>query len=599
MTITAHWVRGNETSRAPNRWIWLDTEAVEQDTDGTRVQSWRLAVTGADWLNEKSRRWQTEPLRRHEAPEGLWDYVESFTRKATRTIVAAHNMGYDIRIAQAIPMLQARDWELIRWQVSDQGCVLRWRKNDAALWLIDSHSWLTKSLGEIGSLLDIPKEELPGWDAPTDEWWRRCETDVVILRNAMLPMVKWVREGDLGNWQPTAGSMAWANWRHKHYTNPVLVHDDDDARIAERSAGYTGRCEAWKHGRLPYEEWSEWDLPLAYPRVCLDTPMPCILRGKIIAPTVGLVCQRNDRNRYLVYAEITQTVPVLPTRLDHKILWPVGTFSGWYWDRELVLALEHGARIRPLTAYRYSAQYALKDWAEWIIDTVENPDAPYTGVQRLAAKGWARALIGRFGTRYWAWEDWGDDEVPGVRMDWLINGDTLEVGRLLHVAGKMFGATEMADGANSVPAIMSAVMSECRIRLWEIIQQAGAENVAYVDTDSAIVNTQGRQNLCWEVGAVECYGLRQKSSWKHLQVIAPRQLILDDYHRVSGVSRNAQRVGINEWVGERWEGLTAATEAGHSDHVIIRPTKWELSGVDNRRQHLDDGSTAPFTVTAS
>lgn len=590
---TAHWVRPNEMSRSPNRWVWLDTEAVKTEVAGHEEQTWRLGVTAADWLNERSRRWQGPDWQRHQEPAQLWDYVDGFTRSGARTIVAAHNMGYDVRIAQAIPQLRQRDWQLVRWQVGDQGCVLRWRRDDRSLWLIDSYSLLPVSIGELGSLVQLPKEELPAWDADDEVWWRRCETDVAILRAGMLRLVKWVRDDNLGNWQPTAGSMAWANWRHRHFTDVVLVHDDDDARQAERSAGYTGRCEAWRHGRLPGRGWVEWDYPLAYPRVCLDTALPTILRGRVIEPALRLVLDHGPNQRFLAYCEVATDTPMLPARNDNKILWPVGKFSGWYWDHELAEAVSAGARIRPKVAYRYSASPALADWASRIIDIVESTDDRFDAVQRLAAKAWARALIGRFGVRYWAWEDWGDDEVEGVRMDWLVDFDTEAVGRMLHVAGKLFGAYEMVEGANSCPSIMSAIMAECRVRLWRALGVAGPENVAYCDTDSLIVNCDGDDLLAGWVEHGKGWGMRRKSTWDHIEVIAPRQLILDGHHRVSGVSRGAQRVGLHEWVGERWEGLAAAAEAGRVDRVKITPTAWALTGKDNRRRHLAGGETAP------
>lgn len=594
---TAHWVRPNEMSKAPNRWVWLDTEAHRDECDGAEIQTWRLGVTAADWVNERSRRWQGPNWQRHLTPDDLWSWVDGFTRPGARTIVGAHNMGYDVRISQAIPQLQSRAWDLVRWQVSDQGCVLRWRRDDRSLWLIDTHALLPTSIGQLGSLVELPKQALPDSDADDAAWWRRCETDVAILRAAMLRLIRWGRDDDLGNWQPTAGSMAWANWRHRHYTDVVLVHDDDDAREAERSAGYTGRCEAWRWGRLPGKGWVEWDFPLAYPRVCLDTPLPTILRGRVIEPSPRLVLDPGPRQRYLVHCEVRTDTPTLPLRRDGKILWPVGKFSGWYWDHELCLAVTHGAKIRPRVAYRYTASYALAQWAEWIIDVVESTDGRFDAVQQLAAKAMARALIGRFGTRYWAWEDWGVEDASGVQMDWLVDADTLTVGRMLHVAGKVFGAYAMTEGANSVPAIMSAIMAECRVRLWAAMGVAGFENIAYCDTDSVIVNVEGDLGLHLAVNAGRLWGMRRKSSWDHIEVIAPRQLILNDHHRVSGVSRGAQRVGLREWVGERWEGLATAAEAGRSGQVLVRPTSWQLSGVDNRRQHLPGGLTAPFDAS--
>lgn len=594
--LVAHYVKKNETTRTPNRWVFLDTEAINVELDGKDVQSWRLAVTQTVHRDSHAAKWTVSDHIHHGTPEELWDDVEKFCRKGARTICVAHGMGYDARISRALELLPSLGWTLERWQVGDKGCCLRWRKEGMALWLLDSLALLPLVLEKVGSLIKIDKLDLPAWGDSDELWWRRCETDVTILRTAFMDIVDWVREDDLGNWQPTAGSMAWANWRHRHYTDNVLVHDNVAARKAERYAGYSGRCEAWQWGDLPGGSWTEYDMPLAYPTVCLSERLPVRLVGHVRVATFKYVDRRGPNKRWLLKAKVRTEMPVLPVRHDGRVLWPVGEFEGWWWDNELDLARASGAEVTLGEGYRYHATPALADWAEWVISYVNGRESGTTPLRELVAKSWARALVGRFGTKYRVWEDAGISEVPGVRMDGLIDYATKAEGQLLHIMGRAYSGMEEVDGAESSPAIMSAIMSESRIRLWQTMQTAGMENVAYVDTDSAIVNHKGAERIKTADERGELHGIRIKGAWHSLTVMGPRQLIVDGGHRINGVRKGAERIAPREWVGERWEGMEAALKNGRADRVVITPTKWKVEGVDHRRLHLPGGATAPVRL---
>lgn len=596
MTIEPHWIRKNETTRRPRRWVWLDTEAERTEVNGNDVQTWRLAVTATDRWQSKEGRWARPIWHDWTEPAALWEYIDDLCKAGMRTVVMAHNMGYDARISRAFDYLPALGWTLERWQVGDRSFVVRWRKNGAALWLADSTGIYPCKLEILGGIVKIEKPPLPAPDDPEGALWHRCRTDVTILRTAMLDHLAWLRDDDLGNWQPTAGAMAWANWRHKHYTHKVLVHDNEPARAAEREAAYAGRCEAWAHGNQGIGPFVEWDLPLAYPRIALDLALPTVLQTEVRNPSWTYVDKRSNRARWLLYADIRTNVPTLPTKYQGRTLWPVGSFAGWYWDNELAIARNAGASIRLRHGYRYSASTCLADWAAWIIDQCEGTPALEHPLRTLTAKAWARALIGKFGARYRAWEDWGPSALPNATMGYATLAGSGELGRTLSMGGKEYVALEYADGQQSSPAIMSAIMSECRVRLWGLIQKAGPENVLYMDTDSLILNHLGDNRLASYGDDSALFGFRPKASHSYLDIRGPRQLIVGGKPRLSGVKGGAVQVGPNEWAGHAWEGVEAAITAGRPNQVVVRPRSWTLRGTDYRREHLDDGRTAPWAV---
>lgn len=598
MTVP-HYITGNELCRQPNRWVWLDTESLPVEHGKQTVHEWRLAVTCLDRRDSSTQPWKEPVWARHTDPEAMWASIGTYAIKSQRLMIVAHNVGFDARISHSFTALPSQGWELMRWQISDRSLMVKWQRDGCTMQFCDSTSWFPMSIEKLGGLVGTSKLPLPPRSATEDAWWARCETDVGIMRSAMLAGLAWMARNDLGNWAPTAGTSAWNAWRHRHMTHRVLVHDDVEARLAEREAAGAGRCEAWRHGQLPVGRWTEWDLPLAYASACIGLPLPVRLLSRVRFPSLKAIAARGTRCRWLVRADVTTEAPTLGVRVDDRWVWPVGRLTGWWWDTELELAGAHGATWKPIEAHRYQAAPALSQWARWIVDVVNDRTGAVSEVERAAAKVWARALIGRFGTRYRVWEDWGPATLPDTSIGFAAVAGSNRLGKTFSLAGRDLGSVEEVDGEQTAPAIMSAVMCEARLRLWGLMTGAGFEHVAYCDTDSVIVDNVGDARLRALSATGSVWGARPKGVWDSLTVLGPRQLVVGGGHRISGVSSGAERTSLTTWAGERFEGVEQSLAHGRPGGVLVSPTVWRVEGTDRRRSHLVDGSTEPFTFDMS
>jgi len=591
-----HWIRHNAAVRVPSRFVFLDTEAIETTEGWDKVQRWRLAVTAADWRPKQGEPWRETQWQVHRDPGELWRWVSNFTRAKRRTILVAHNLAYDLRISDAFGHLSALGWQLSHLSLHDRAVAATWRRRGCSLLLCDSMALLPMALGRIGALVGVKKAPLPDFAAGDDEWVTRCTIDVQILRAAVLDLLTWIEDDELGNWQRTAGGQAWAIWRHRHYTHRVLVHDDASARAAEAEACYTGRTEAWRHGRLRKGPFVSFDLPMAYSTICTELQVPLRLMGHGTRRRLDTVERRPAGVRYLCRAEVSAGVPVLPHHLDGRTLWPVGDFAGWWWDDELLEAHRFGAEVQVLETYRYSAAPALASWAHWVIEASQAQPPGLSPVRAAFAKHLARALVGRFATRFVPWEyDSPADELRET-IERVVYPETGKVGTLLTLGSETWQGTDPRYGPDACVFVMSAVMAECRIRLWRIMVAAGLGNVVHCDTDGVIVTSAGAERLAAWLRAGNGWGLRVKATHECIDVLGPRQLVVDGTARISGVPSTAQRVDPDTWAGEVWSTLPDSLRRGEPDAVRISPRSWIVRGVDNRRLHLPDGTTAPITV---
>jgi hypothetical protein len=188
-------------------------------------------------------------------------------------------------------------------------------------------------------------------------------------------------------------------------------------------------------------------------------------------------------------------VPVLLPRViaTTEYFWPTGRIEGWYWQPELDLAVEYGAEVTALEQYVYETAPVLRTWAEWIIASQSDPGLPAFTIQQMAVKHWGRALIGKFGAQVPDWKPYAwftDTDLELCRS--VVDG---RVGEMLTVGGRALRSEEKCYADNAFPALMSRVISECRMRLWRLMCAAGLEHVYYVDTDSLFVDREGSTNL--------------------------------------------------------------------------------------------------------
>lgn len=589
-----HYVKRGDSARIPRRHIFLDTESVSERTRTGRRQRWRVGVA-AHRIAEKNRPVR-ESLAVHDDPESLWRSVSEVTRGRNRTVLWAHNLGYDVRIADAFTVLPALGWRCIQHNLANRGTWLHWKRGEATLLMVDSQAVFPVPLQTLAIARGVSKIQLPGEDDDRALWVARCTRDVEILRDAMVDYLAWLEAENLGSWQLTGAGQSYAAFRSRFLTHSMLVHADVDALSAERRAMWTGRCEAYWRGRTGRVGVEEWDLSLAYARIARDSYVPTRFIGEIDPRTdlKGLL----GRRCYAVLAdvEIETSVPVAPCKVDGRVAWPVGSFRTTLWGPELALALEVGATVQPSRIWLYQATPALKQWAEWIIDGLESKDGTIPGWLYIVLKHWARALIGRFGMQYTEWLSYGVTSDLRLLHSDVYDTTTGETYSLSHVGHNVFRQGEEIEWGQSQPAITGWVMSAARVWLWRLLEAMGPRAVLYADTDSFYTTGEHHETARQLAASKLGDGLRLKATHRGAVILGPRQVITDSKPRIAGLPSRAEQLPDGTFAGEIWTSLQAGLRKGITDTVPTHDRKWTIKGVDHRRAPGADGWTVPIRV---
>lgn len=588
----AHYIRPTNTASWPKRYVYFDTEAHRVPNDIGEVQTFRLASAVSDIWSAKRGWVEDGPIHFTESFQ-LWDWLDSLCRRSARTVVWCHNLGYDIRVGRALVELPLLGWsfEVLRLDDDLAWAKLRRSRDGAVLTFCDLYTWLPASLQKIGGLVGLPKPDLPEEDDSDEAWFARCDADVQILAAAWRRVRDWIFGNDLGSFRETGAGVGWSIFKKSFLAHQVLSHDIVATRDAEREAAYAGRAEAFNKGT--HYHVTEFDYSHAYAGVCRDAALPVVLQRFSISrkmPLDEMAQVAADNNlALLVKASVNvppdTPIPVLPFRHDERVIWPVGQFAGWWWLPELQTAVDtHRATIEKIDRITvYKTAPVLSNWATMMIQQIEADD----GVVALVCKGWSRTLVGRFGMRYPSYvstHTTGDDK--DIWAGWWLDGEgESRPRRSLKIGDQVYIQDAMQEGHDTAPQIMSYVMMLTRLRLLKALDIAGADHVLYCDTDGLLVDRKARAAII----AAGIPDLRIKATYRSVTVLGPKQLLIGDTPRVSGLKvRHNDRGEImrnddGSYMVESFERVRHALEEGRPDRVRVEKSSMYVTGRDGRR----------------
>lgn len=591
-----HYLRTNASTRYPRRIVCLDSEALIRERKTGQTHTFRVAAATFDQLpaglGEPER---SESFEAH-SPAALWEWIDARTKSKSRTVVWAHNLGYDLRVTDGLGQLARLGWERMFLAIDGVRTCARYRRGSRSLALVDSTSFLPVSLADIAGRVNMRKQPLPAADASEAAWAKHCRNDVAILRRAVLDLLGWLESNDCGMFRLTGPAQAMACYRHRFLSaGQLLCHRDERALAAERTAAWAGRCEAFRHGKVEQRLY-EWDFTLAYLTLARRLWLPVQLWAERDGLSIAQLLQLARRRRIIAEVEVDTEAPVLPAAGPRGIVWPVGSFKTTAWDIELRAAHERGATIRVGHAWVYRPRPALAEWAEWLLAELGPNGLPSGALARPMLKAWARSLIGRFGMRVPVWTEIGPLEKPSLRYLPAVDADTGEEGAVLELDRAWYERSGLQDATDAMPAVTSYVMAAARVRLLEAIEAAGWENVVYCDTDSLIVTEAGNKPLAaWATGA-DVGMLRLKADYPRALILGPRQIRLGDELRAAGLPRSAVATSPQSFEAELWESLAGTLGRGKAAEVRVQRRTIRLRGSDHRRRHLPGGLTEPHRL---
>lgn len=596
MMARPHWLQTSGRTSTPAVVVSFDTETrpvVKHGAEVLTLRCWdaltriRHQVTGgASYAVE----WGGETAAE------LAQTLEAAVQITGEAWCFAHNAGFDLTVTSLPMVLAGRGWVPEFVNIGDETCVFVMRSDLGKLVVTDSWSWLRCRLDTAAGDVGMRKTRLPDEDDSLAAWHHRCQHDVRILDRLLEQLLDWWDGADLGAFAVTGSSCGWRSLRAYIPERSILVGAEQPRTALEREAIFGGRKEVWQVGRVRNRHVEDWDLAAAHLTTMAHLPMPTMpVRQERLLPGTSAVSPPPGLGA-VARVVVDTRVPCAPVRLSEDVWWPVGRFSTVLTSPELAEVVKVADRVTVKAVQWYKLQAAMQPWGRWCLDLVAGaqPDTP--AVVKRVAKGWGRAVPGRFALR----TSQLISEREATHMGWsLEQGHDLDTGEAIETI--TYGGVERTyrkdqDGVDVSPVVLAFVEGYVRAAMAQILAARDPRLLLQCNTDGWWEVKPGR-GASDAAGAVpEPYRAVRKATSRDVTVIGPNHIDSAGDRRLAGIPKDARQQLDGSYVWQDWPGLRWQLQFSRPGEYRRPGREMLLADHYCRRWVLTSGETVPVSA---
>ena len=452
----------------------------------------------------------------------LIDYLKSSIFK--NSYVCATNLSFDFYgtffdtddMINFIPQWRGSDLIFSRAYITSDGfSQKRKTKSDKTITFIDTMNYAKLGVKNIGKILSINKLKTPSYIGkyPKNE----AEKEYMIkynMRDSEISskFIEFLFNGflELGATpKNTIASTSMSLFKNKYLDDIYYTHSEKYL-LDELLAYYGGRTEAFKRGYI--KDYNYYDFNSLYPSVMLNSfPDPNSIR----------YIKNSDITYIESYEGISEVdifcpymdIPLLPFRTDKKLLFPCGSFRGWYSHIELKKALSIGYVIKDIHQTYYFKDEC-RPFYNFVTDLYKKRQEykkDNSNMEKIV-KLLLNSLYGKFAQKFTDRDNW--IPLPDNLSD-LDKYDYIERhGNYIRVKNNMTRPASFC-----VPIWSLYTTAYGRLKLYDILTRC---DPVYCDTDSII--TKKVYNDVTALG-----GLKKEMNIKNGIIVKPKFYALTDY----------------------------------------------------------------------
>jgi len=383
-----------------------------------------------------------------------------------------------------------------------------------------------------------------------------------------------------------------------HYSGDICIHNNQEAVNLERASYKGGRVECFYIGEKNDETHYVLDVNSLYPSVMLNNQFP-ICYSKILHKTtpdslwaslatfgaVAKVYVNTDEPAYAIRRERT--------------IFPIGKFWTVLTTPELKYAFARGHIVDVGDCVLYEQGDVFSTFVKRFY-ALRNDFRRVNNKQfEQFSKYMLNSFYGKWGQKAEVWTKIGNCPNEPDRIEETFNPATNKRSRLRYLLGEVFECTGYEESFNSFPAISAHVTAYGRLRLWELIKEAGIENVMYCDTDSLIVNEVGLCNLQSQIESTELGKLKLESVTENLTIRGLKDYSTATKDVLKGIRKNAVEIRAGVYRQEKWPSFRGTLRSGDANTYTIETVTKTLTR-KYTKGHVDaTGLVAPFVLDES
>lgn len=523
----------------------------------------------------------------------FWAFLKRRLDERRPLYCFAHNLPFDLTILNFWNYVEQHNLRFDFSVMEDPPCIFLLKINECKVYFIDTMNYWRLPLSEIGKSVGIEKTEMPNDYSRSKEWVSYCSNDVIILKEAIIQLIRFLNENDLGSFGLTTPSIAMKCFKHKFLKkDTIYIHDNKRCLEIERGSYYGGYTANFFVGQVKKEVFYL-DVNSLYPSV-MRNDFPVKLIRYMNNPNIKEVRRVYKNKGICAEVEILDHDNSYPKRVEGKLCYCLGHYNTYLCGPELVHAIEHDSIA---SIYRF-AYYDMKPIFKDFVDYFYNLRLRYkqTGNKTYDyfTKLIMNSLYGKFGQQGFRWlkltreslmlyydimnvpfPDCYDKELIEPDANWIENkwyAANLDHGipiRSVHQNIQI--KFPVGEHHESCPIIAGYVTGYGRSLLHSYIGIAGNDNVFYCDTDSLFVTKRGRDRLIRSnsVSDSTLGLLKLEGSSKLNEFWGPKDYVFGGKQTLKGIRSNAIMIGDNEYMQNRFEGLASILKRGGDPFITI------------------------------
>lgn len=595
--MPVHYQRANHTSWTPPAVFSFDTETRSVFSGDDEVMTMRLWCARFTDRRTPRRITPIDDEQHGTFPEDISEWVHYLCKQRRTVWGYAHNLGFDLCTTGLIEQLVKLGWEVTDFAVNSGAPFMRLRHGDSSLTLSDSWSWFQCPLENIADAMGMTKPPLPAETDSDDTWLTRCRADTNILHEAMLSLMEWWDNEQLGKWNITGSASGWNAMRHIPSPQRILIRPDDNECDADRRAIYGGRRYAWRSGRPSYGHYTEIDIEKAYTSVVRAFPLPMGRQCTFTFLPNDHKWIRSDRWGIIASVTIATSTPRYPCRIDGHVWYPTGRFATTLANPEIREAAARGELAEIQAGWLHQLGYPLRPWADWCLQSLADTTGRVPEVAKLVHRIWARSAIGKWAQRGFEVTPIG----PAPNNGWDYeeawhHGKNVPAG-IVDFAGTRYQVAAVNQSDNAYPAVLAFVESYVRVAMGAAIDLTTDRYMVACDTDGYICGNYSDSLLDSINKAIAPFKVRAKRHFKRVKVIGPQHIELDRTVRRSGIPASAEPGPDGKLHARTWPKLAWQLQNGRPNAYIRPHQEYRMAATYAPGWVLADGSVVPVEVT--
>lgn len=512
------WIKHNDGSKVPLRMMFFDTETNEEPS-GEESDSYRLTLRLgclSSWVRSGAY-WTRAAGYDFTSIDEFWEWLVLRLSSRQQTWVFAHNLVFDLTVMQFWKFLDSGEWHI--WEEDDLRSLKELAKsgrkpfkgffcdNDPPTIIncrhrsgkkvifVDTMNYFPCSVEDLGKSIKLSKLKQPAFSASDAKWQAYCKRDVEVIEQATLNLVRWWRRQDMGLFRYTTPALALGAWRHQYMDKHLHRHGQEEVRLLERRANYSGKLQLNYHGTYRGPVY-ELDCNGLYPYVLKEERYPVELWDWWSNPDGDGECFPHACDYVVADVLVDTVLPMFPLRTKQGTIWPTGRFWTTLCGPELKKAMigrcvkQQGrwARYRMGRPFR---RYVDRFWAERLEARAGKHSLPECFFKLMG-----NSLHGKLGQLTAEWKNvYASHELPELRRWRVSNSDTGEKTQFRRVGRRVQKQVDRVDAENSVVPVCAWTTSYARCYMDYIADCVGRENVLYQVSDALYLTEDGKNWL--------------------------------------------------------------------------------------------------------